>query len=672
MASTSHLPSSQASRPAVSQVPAHGQSGGTVQASKCHFQFCQYAGGTLTECPKCHKNFHPGQCLSHHTCSPVQSKPPPHKEARRDTTPPPNPKRHRTSSPAKERIIGTRPFSTKNGPKVHFPWMVYVPEDLRQELVWQESHAADLPRGDILACLYSGKDDEGSLESAIHVTKPAWSKHTIGIDIEKPQGKAKMNMLAPEPWNSLCTAAVEGRLSLVGGGPNCRTVSVRRLIPKPNMPKPVRGRAEKLFWGLPGIPESEAVKVREDSILALRFMYLASLAKKYRPTCKVFFEHPADPAKFSGVQGAEDCASIWPQRFFRSWCMELGLKVHEFDQCELDQVVEKTTGIATDMDLGWDGMFCTHRGGHSGSGVGDSKELSRYPWKMMLGLAQCICKECQVGQVSPTPCSAGLPVASSAGQATSSRQVGNVCDQPSQTGAPVGEVCDQPSQTGTPGPQTPGHPVCCLQHCKVSPSNLRVVPCKVCGLLFHAACRDEHAQHCSPVDKPKKGRKDRPDHAPRPPEQDPHDDEQTVRVGFKSRPLRDGGGKPSPGRQPPPRRRLPLLGIGSVILQLVFAELPLFQASLAMAKPTQPFSDQLLGSIREALAPPDKWGVTEGQPFHLDAIAHVAWLAGDPDWQFQDSLKSGVPLGVDDPPLCSPGIWPSKDEMRGMESEDLE
>ena len=136
----------------------------------------------------------------------------------------------------------------------------------------------------------SGKDDEGSLESAIHITEPSLSKHTVGIDVEKLQGKQQMNMLSNEPWNSLCTAATQGRIILSGGGPNCRTVSVRRLIPKPGAPQPVRGRAERLFWGLPNLPPGEAKKVREDSILMLRLMYLSSLAKKHCKSFRGFFE----------------------------------------------------------------------------------------------------------------------------------------------------------------------------------------------------------------------------------------------------------------------------------------------------------------------------------------------------------------------------------------------
>ena len=43
----------------------------------------------------------------------------------------------------------------------------------------------------------------------------------------------------------------------------------------------------------------------------------------------------------------------------------------------------------------------------------------------------------------------------------------------------------------------------------------------------------------------------------------------------------------------------------------------------------------------------------------------VALNIQDPDYQFPRDLEQGVPLGVTDPPLTSPGIWPLKKELKG-------
>ena len=54
-----------------------------------------------------------------------------------------------------------------------------------------------------------------------------------------------------------------------------------------------------------------------------------------------------------------------------------------------------------------------------------------------------------------------------------------------------------------------------------------------------------------------------------------------------------------------------------------------------------------------------------GQPFLLDLASHLASLSGDPDWEFPLTLKEGVPLGVSDPTLTSPKVWPTKEELKG-------
>ena len=46
-------------------------------------------------------------------------------------------------------------------------------------------------------------------------------------------------------------------------------------------------------------------------------------------------------------------------------------------------------------------------------------------------------------------------------------------------------------------------------------------------------------------------------------------------------------------------------------------------------------------------------------------MSHLASLSGDPDWEFPLTLKEGVPLGVSDPTLTSPGVWPTKEELKG-------
>ena len=202
------------------------------------------------------------------------------------------------------------------------------------------------------------------------------------------------------------------------------------------------------------------------------------------------------------------------------------------------------------------------------------------------------------------------------------------------------------------------------------------------GVLFHAACLEKHRKHCleppprsnkrrscdKEDDKDSSGKDpdtDRPDYQPRLEHHRGH--QESVRVGYKSRKLRDGGGKTSPGRLAPHLRAAPLVRLGSLIIRIAFTWTPMLLESLAKGDTVHPFSVDQLDQIREVLAPKSFWGVNDGQPFHLDEIQYVASLAADNDSQFPIQLKGGVDLGVDSPTWNTPGIWPTKEEMRGME-----
>ena len=68
--------------------------------------------------------------------------------------------------------------------------------------------------------------------------------------------------------------------------------------------------------------------------------------------------------------------------------------------------------------------------------------------------------------------------------------------------------------------------------------------------------------------------------------------------------------------------------------------------AIALKSETHPFQPKQLDQVRELLAPRSKWGVEEGQPFHLDILTHLAEILGDADSAFPQLLKPGVPLGV--------------------------
>ena len=173
----------------------------------------------------------------------------------------------------------------------------------------------------------------------------------------------------------------------IGGGPNCRTWSILRHIPKPGAPTPVRGRTPETLWGLPHLDQAAQTQLDDDSILILRQIYITSLARASRAAVSLL-EHPEDPVVSSSLPKAKECSSFWITEEGQLWMEENSLTAISFDQCRLGQLVKKATTLATDLPIqDWDQMRCTHQ---SHVGTNESSTLSRYPWDMMAGLAKAI------------------------------------------------------------------------------------------------------------------------------------------------------------------------------------------------------------------------------------------------------------------------------------------
>ncbi len=62
--------------------------------------------------------------------------------------------------------------------------------------------------------------------------------------------------------------------------------------------------------------------------------------------------------------------------------------------------------------------------------------------------------------------------------------------------------------------------------------------------------------------------------------------------------------------------------------------------------------------------------MTPGQPFYLDHLKTLIHWADDKEAEHCTTLKQGVPLDVESPVLRSPGIWPTKEELRGDTAPD--
>ena len=302
-----------------------------------------------------------------------------------------------------------------------------------------------------------------------------------------------------------------------------------------------------------------------------------------------------------------------------------GYTIH-FDQCELGQCVAKSTVLATDLPLRhWTGMTCTHGSHQKPSGV-TSSDLSRYPPMMMRGLAQSIVTHTS-SQFGPPPSEDSAHSLQSSGVGTPEEPMGGLT------------TTTTPRLQALPVPPPTEDSAHSLQSSGV------VTPVEV---------------------------KDRPTSTPTSRIQALLDPTVLVRLGFKVRPLRDGGGKPSPGRQPPPLRKPPpvLVELGKKILALASPWSTKVFDSIHKQEKVHPFPEDLLTNVRALICPASDSSCSPGQPFYLEHIQFLAQLAGDPDAAYCTTLKQGVPLGVDTPVLRSPDIWPTKEELKGEISPD--
>ena len=552
-----------------------------------------------------------------------------------------------------------------------FTWMDSIPAHLKERLEWAP---VELPTGTtpIILLLYAGKDDAGSLDSCIHAYHPELSPMICALDIRRDTGQWGQDLLSEMPYNRLCTMATKGLITLVGGGPNCRTWSILRWFPKPGAPKPVRGRTEDKVWGLPGLNSTDQADVDNDSTLLLRQMYLTSLA--YQGLANLpqpqqggsFLEHPADPAAHSQSPNAHRCSTLWVTQAYQRWGKSLHHKKITFDQCQMGQQVAKTTTISTDLDLShWNGLWCTHTDHPKPRDI-QSSDLSRYPWDMMRGLAQAIAT-----RVRPL------------GQREAPQHNASPALHTSDTGtAPAGRVPLAPNTAGTQ-PTSPHHHRPKRSRSRTPLPTRASKGLKALTLLSSGTLATGLPDKCTqPICTTQAlyssyNRLTTEDimEITDCPLVDPMakdlcllDDAVMLQVAFKSRPLRDGGGKPSPGRVPPPRRPASRMAhLGKKILDLVEPFISSTLWSTQCGDKHHPFPESLLDDLRSALGGSPTESPAQGQPFYLDLIHKLANQAGDPDAGFTHNLAIGVPLGVTIPPLHSPGIWPLKTELSGME-----
>ena len=107
------------------------------------------------------------------------------------------------------------------------------------------------------------------------------------------------------------------------------------------------------------------------------------------------------------------------------------------------------------------------------------------------------------------------------------------------------------------------------------------------------------------------------------------------------------------------------MDLGKKILGLATSVVDKVLESIHRQDKHHPFPPALLAQVRSLVPGSHQDTPFDGQPFFLHHLRSMAEMANDPDSQYFEVLKNGVPLGVRQPPLKSPGIWPTKEELKG-------
>ena len=207
-----------------------------------------------------------------------------------------------------------------------------------------------------LILLYARKDDAGALDAYLHAYNPAFSE-IWAVDIRRKGGDLGQDMLGKEPYSTMCSLAMAGKVALVGGGPNCRTWSITA----------GEGQSRADLVGLRGLGAQNygGHGQRQRAHAPPDVPDLAGL-QGARPAdgpagWLLFLEHPMDPMERSKSPSAARCSSIWVTRAYVQWARPLHHSLIKFDECRLGQVVVKSTALSTDLPLHhWHDLRCNH------------------------------------------------------------------------------------------------------------------------------------------------------------------------------------------------------------------------------------------------------------------------------------------------------------------------
>ncbi|CAE7943445.1 unnamed protein product, partial [Symbiodinium sp. KB8] len=210
-----------------------------------------------------------------------------------------------------------------------------VPWNRRERKRWKQASAIGVH-------LFCGRDRSTWKSSAE-------AAHVVTVDQAE-------DIMADDTYAALLHLALSGKVKTVFGGPPCRTFSALRARGNEDGgPRPLRTRDGEQRWGRNDLSEWETWRVRQDTIMVFRMVFLwmvaAAVARGAGERAPDFImEHPEDPSTFmkQGLEprgGSEELTSIWAFPEFQYLKNQLGWHWWQFDQGPLGHPRRKPTRI---------------------------------------------------------------------------------------------------------------------------------------------------------------------------------------------------------------------------------------------------------------------------------------------------------------------------------------
>ena len=254
-------------------------------------------------------------------------------------------------------------------------------EDFPLNKRWRRS----MQRQGFVVHMYAGEREGHTLEKA---WKEVGMDEKLLVELDVKRGSGHDLLPDDGVYSCLIRAALEGKLLGTLGGPNCRTRSVLRRIPKPGAPRPVRAWGGEEY-GLEDVTDQEREQVREDDVLLWRQVFLHMVAVYSRRArglddqLAFILEQPSTPKKYK-----PEVVSFWDQWEWKEIKEEFKLDEVHFKQNAMGGEVCKPTTMGTSLELNPDEF--QQKPPTTPGKVESSKDLARWPPGVMRMLATAL------------------------------------------------------------------------------------------------------------------------------------------------------------------------------------------------------------------------------------------------------------------------------------------